>query len=67
MVAYRVLPSLRYDLLVSQEARQVECHARDADNRWSTTVAENSGMLEIVCDGLKANFSLDDIYEDVRL
>ncbi len=67
LIAFRSLPSLRYYLLVAQETRQVECYTRDADNRWVTTVAENSGVLEIVCDGLKANFTLDDIYEDVRL
>lgn len=67
LIAYRSLPSLRYYLLVSQDFRQVECHARDADNRWVTTVAEDSGVLEIVCDDLKANFTLDDIYEDVPL
>ncbi len=67
LIAYRTLPSLRYYLLVSQEKRQVECYTRDADNRWLIAVAEDSGSLEILCDNLKANFSLDDIYEDVRL
>jgi len=67
LVAYRTLPSLRYYLLVSQERRQVEFYTRDTDNRWLITVAENNGTLEILCDDLKVSFSLDDIYEDVRL
>jgi Uma2 family endonuclease len=67
LIAYRTLPSLRYYLLVSQEKRQVECYTRDGENRWLITVAENDGSLEILCNGLKASFSLDDIYEDVRL
>ncbi len=67
LIAYRSLPSLRYYLLVSQEKRQVECYVRDTDNRWLITVSENEGSLEFLCDDLKANFSLDDIYEDVQL
>lgn len=67
LIAYRTLPSLRYYLLVSQEKRQVECYIRDADNRWLIAVTEDSGSLEILCDNLKVNLSLDDIYEDVRL
>ena len=67
LIAYRNLSSLRYYLLVSQEKRQVECYVRDAENRWRLTVCDNEGTLEIICDDLKVNFSLDDIYEDVRL
>ena len=67
LIAYRNLSSLRYYLLVSHEKRQVECYARDAENRWRLTVSENEGALEIVCDNLNVTFSLDDIYEDVRL
>jgi len=67
LIAYRTLPSLRYYLLVSQEKRQVECYTRDTDNRWLIAVTEDNGSLEILCNDLKVNFSLDDIYEDVRL
>jgi Uma2 family endonuclease len=69
LMACRHLPSLRYYLLVAQEKRQVECYMRDAENRWRLTVCDNEGegALEIVCGDLKVNFSLDDIYEDVRL
>ena len=67
LIAYRNLSSLRYYLLVAQGKRQVECYARDAENRWRLTVSENEGALEIVCDNLNVTFSLDDIYEDVRL
>ena len=69
LMAYRNLSSLRYYLLVAQEKRQVECHMRDAENHWWLTVCDNEGegALEIVCGDLKVNFSLNDIYEDVRL
>lgn len=67
LIAYRTLPSLRYYLLVSQDKRQIEYFMRAADNLWHTAIIENTGTLEILCDGFKANFSLDDIYEDVSL
>jgi Uma2 family endonuclease len=67
LIAYRTLPSLRYYLLVSQEKRQVEYYTRDTDNRWLIAVIEDNGSLEIFCNDLKVNFSLDDIYEDVNL
>lgn len=67
LMAYRTLPSLRYYLLVSQEKRQVECHTREADDRWHIFVTEGTGSLEILCDGFRADFSLEDIYEGVRL
>lgn len=67
LIAYRTLPSLRYYLLVSQEKRQVEWYTRDTDNRWLIAVTEDNGSLEILCNDLKVNFTLDDIYEDVRL
>jgi Uma2 family endonuclease len=67
MTAYRTLPSLRYYLLVAQDKRQIEFFTRASDNRWHSAIIENTGILEILCDGFKANFSLDDIYEDVRL
>ena len=66
LIAYRTLPSLRYYLLVSQEKRQVECHTREADKLWRIVVTEDTGSLDILCDGLSANVSLDDIYEGVR-
>lgn len=65
--AYRTLPSLRYYLLVSQEQRRVECYFRDDGERWLFLVLENTGRLEIACDGYTAAFTLDDIYEDVLL
>jgi Uma2 family endonuclease len=67
LIAYRTLPSLRYYLLVSQDKRQIECFTRTPDDRWNTVIIENVGILEILCDGLVANISLDEIYEDVRL
>jgi Uma2 family endonuclease len=67
LIAYRTLPSLRHYLLVSQDKRQIECFTRTTDDRWNTVIIENVGILEILCDGLVANISLDEIYEDVRL
>ncbi len=65
--AYRTLPSLRYYLLVSQEQRRLECYFRDDGEHWLFQVFEDSEKLEIDCDGYAAAFTLDDIYEDVRL
>ena len=65
--AYRTLPSLRYYLLVAQEQRRVECYFREDGERWLFQVLENSGKLEIDCGGYAVVFTLDDIYEDVRL
>jgi Uma2 family endonuclease len=67
LVAYRTLSSLRYYLLVSQDKRQIECFTRITDDRWNAAIIENAGTLEILCDGLAATISLDEIYEDVRL
>lgn len=65
--AYRTLPSLRYYLLVAQEQRRIECYFRDDGERWLFLVLENTGRLEIACDGYTAALTLEDIYEDVRL
>lgn len=67
LVAYRTLPSLRYYLLVSQDQRRVEVYQRGDDGKWHFEIVEIVGKVAIACDGLAANFSLDDIYEDVRL
>jgi Uma2 family endonuclease len=65
--AYRSLPSLRHYLLVSQDQRRVEWHSRGEDSGWLFALLENTGIIEISCEGLQAIFSLDDIYEDVPL
>jgi Uma2 family endonuclease len=67
LIAYRTLPSLRYYLLVSQDQRRMEVYPRDDDGKWHFEVVEIVGEVAIDCDGLTAKFSLDDIYEDVRL
>ncbi len=64
--AYRSLPSLRHYLLISQDQRRVEWHSR-GESGWLFALLENDGLMEISCEGLQAAFSLDDIYEDVRL
>lgn len=65
--SYRSLPSLRHYLLVSQDQRRVEWHSRGEGGGWLFALLENTGTMEIPCEGLQAVFSLDDIYEDVRL
>ena len=65
--AYRTLPSLRYYLLVAQDQRRLEIHQRDDDGKWRFGIVENAGDVAIACDGFAAKFSLDDVYEDVRL
>ena len=67
LFAYRTLPSLRYYLLVAQDQRQIEYFMRAPGGCWHTAIIENSDALEILCDGFQANFSLDDVYEDVRI
>lgn len=67
LVAYRMLPSLRYYLLVSQDQRRMEVYQRGEDGKWHFEIVEIVGKVAIACDGFTANFSLDDVYEDVRL
>lgn len=67
LIAYRSLPSLQHYLLVAQDQRRIEWHSRDTAGRWLLTTLEHIGNLEMVCDGLAARFTLDDVYEDVRL
>ncbi len=67
-IAYRTLPSLRYYLLAAQDVRRVELYQRTEKNvQWLYQVLEGTGDIDIVCDGFHAAFTLDDIYEDVRL
>ena len=67
LIAYRTLPSLRHYLLVSSEQRRVEWHSRDDAGRWLLALLENSDALEIACPGLQVRFTLDEVYEDVKL
>ena len=64
LIAYRTLPSLRYYLLLEQERRRVEIHARQADGGWRHTIHED-GALAFDCDGQALRVTLDEIYEDV--
>lgn len=67
LLAYRTLPSLRYYLLVAQDQRSLEIHQRGDDGKWHFRIMENEGEIAIACERLVANFSLDDVYEDVQL
>lgn len=67
LLAYRKLPSLTHYLLLSQEQRRVEWYARDDQGRWLLTVLEGSGVLDLLCQDLSVQVTLDDLYEDVGL
>lgn len=64
LIAYRTLSSLRYYLLLEQDRRRVEVHARDADGGWRHTIHED-GALTLDCGGMALGVTLDEIYEDV--
>lgn len=67
LLTYRKLPSLTHYLLLSQEQRRVEWYARDDQGRWLLTVLEGRGVLDLLCQGLSVQVTLDDLYEDVGL
>lgn len=65
-LAYRLLPSLQYYLLIASKERFVEYCRRSASGDWDLLLLSADERLEIHCEGLRASLSLDDIYEDVR-
>jgi Uma2 family endonuclease len=52
LLAYRVLETLRYCLLVSQNRRLAEVYRRDADGGWRSEVID-SGELAFDCVNLE--------------
>ena len=66
-LVYRQIPSLRYYLLVSADSRRVEYRARNADGAWEAALLDAGGSLPIRCGDYRAELTLDDLYEDVRL
>ena len=66
LAAYRTLASLRYYLLVAQDRRRLEIHQCDDKGEWRLNVVENTGDIVIACGGITADFSMEDVYEDVR-
>lgn len=67
LLAYRTLDSLRYYLLVAQDTRRIEIYQRNDHDQWLYQVVEDAGGIEIACDGFQAAFTLDEVYEDVRM
>jgi len=67
LAAYRTLKSLRYYLLVAQDKKKIECFFLGEDDRWQTFLIEETGQIDIDCNGFKTVLTLDDVYEDVRL
>jgi Uma2 family endonuclease len=47
LTAYRMLPSLRYYLLASQNQRRVEIYRRDGDGKWHFEIEKNVGEVAI--------------------
>lgn len=67
LAAYRTLKSLRYYLLVAQDKKKIECFFLGEDGCWQTFLIEETGQIDIDCNGFKTVLTLDDVYEDVRL
>ena len=61
--AYRALPSLQSYLIVYQDERRVEHHAREADGEWYVQLVAGEGTLSVPC--VQLELTLDEIYEDV--
>lgn len=64
---YRMLPSLRYYLLVDQTQRKVELYQRNEVGQWLYSCYEDAGELHFDCPPLQLQFTLADLYEDVVL
>lgn len=53
------IPSLRHDLMVSQDERRVEHHRRNDDGTWTFAVAESGGVVQLPVLG--GALAVDDI------
>jgi Uma2 family endonuclease len=62
---YRILSSLRYYLLISQEQRMVELYQRNEAGQWYYFCYEDAGELRFNCPPLQLQFTVADLYEDV--
>lgn len=60
---YRSLPSVREVVLISQDARRVECYARHLDDAW--ILREHTGNASVSLGPV--SLTLDRIYEGVEL
>ena len=62
-VHYRTLETLREYVVVDEEARTVEHHARSGPDRWVMTIVR-TGTLELAAAGVA--LALDDLWADVE-
>lgn len=64
-LAYRTLPALKEYILVATDKRQVEIYRRDVQDEWQLAATSETEPLNL--DSIGASFTLDEIYEDVKL
>ena len=65
--AYRALPSLRYYLMVDSERLWARVFFRQAGGEWYEQELAREDMLEVRCDQIRLDLTLDDLYEDTGL
>ena len=65
--AYRALPSLRYYLLVDSERLWARVFFRKEGGDWFEQALAREDILDVLCDGVRMNLTLDDLYEDTGL
>jgi Uma2 family endonuclease len=62
---YRLLPSLKTYVLVSQRKVAVERYARNADGSWTMTAFGAGGSVTL--DSIGCTIAVDDVYEGIPL
>lgn len=65
--AYRALPSLRYYLLVDSERLWTRVFFRKPGGDWFEQELSREDVLNVECDGVRLDLTLDDLYEDTGL
>ena len=65
--AYRALQSLRYYLLVESERLWTSVFFRKEGGDWFEQELLPEDILDVQCDGVRLNLTLDDLYEDTGL
>ena len=65
--AYRALPSLRYYLLVDSERPWTRAFFRKQGGDWFEQELSREDVLNVECDGVRLDLTLDDLYEDTGL
>jgi len=65
--AYRALPSVRYYLLVDSERLWARVFFRKEGGDWFEQDLSREDILEVQCDEVRLDLTLDDLYEDTGL